>query len=117
MKYLLICLSVVFMLGCKGKQGDPGATGLQGATGAGRIEIFSGPVASNDFTVWDPLFSEASIVSVYLSDGTDVSELPYFLPGLGINTYFLYTPVSDQIRIFNASAALATQYLISIVIE
>lgn len=106
-------LAIVFIgsmfLGCRGKQGDRGAEGPSGHT-----ELIYGQVTSNQFTVTDSRFSQAYSILVYLSDGTSGTELPYYLPTLGFNTYYVATPSQNKVVIYNGVSAGATNYIISL---
>lgn len=108
----IVLLCLLLAAGCKGKKGNQGTPGLN----APQDITMGGSVISDDFTVSDPRFKLADNISVYLSDGAKITESPYFLPSLGINTYYLADPTSGTVRIFNAQKAAATQYIISIII-
>lgn len=101
------------LIGCRGKQGDKGDNGIAGMRG-GQIVDIGGNVTSDDFTVIDPRLKMASVISLYLSDGKNLTESPYFLPSLGINTYYLFDASAGTIRIFNGQKALALGYIIAI---
>ena len=107
---------LLLLASCKGPQGDKGDTGIQGLRGPGRIEVLNGTVISNDFTVTDSRIGQAVNISVYIGDNSALAESPYFLPTLGINTYWLKKN-TNQIQIVNAVSAAATRYVIVLVIE
>lgn len=105
---LLLCLTLV---SCKGSKGE---TGPRGTDGASNIKVFSGSVSNNDFVIASSFFSQAKSGSVYLSDGTTLTESPYFLPAQGVNTFWVMRPASGQVEIVNAALAGAVSYIIVI---
>lgn len=109
-------IAVVFIgllsFGCKGKTGSEGPVGPMGPSG--HTELIYGQVISDQFTVTDSRFSKAYSISVYLSDGLSGTELPYFLPSKGVNTYYIATPSQNKVVIYNAQTAAATNYVISL---
>ena len=104
---LLAVLALSTIIGCKGPQGD------QGQRGPGTVTNLSGVVNSNNFFVVNPALTANSNVFVSIGDGLAYIELPYFLPSQGINTYYLLG--TGNITIYNAMAAGATSYKITIV--
>lgn len=103
---------MLLTVGCVGKKGDPGATGIQGLRGPGDIEVFSGAVTSDDFTVTDSRIGSAKEITVYVSAGGSLAELPYYLPGSGTNVFQIITPSTSKIEIFNGVLAGASQYVV-----
>lgn len=113
-KLVLLFLLASIGIGCKGQKGDRGEAGLQGARGAsGSFELISGAVSNNAFTVSDSRLSTASQLTVYIGDAISLSELPYYLPASGVNTYFLFKPATDAVEIYNAQLAGASTYIIA----
>ena len=115
MKRLLVlgflCLAVC---GCENFKGDKGDTGLPGGTG--EVGIVSGVVTGDLMNVFSGDITLPASISVYLKDpSVSQIELPYFLPGLGVNAYYLIFP--GKVQIFNAQLAGATSYEIYIVKE
>lgn len=116
MKNIKLYVSIVLLLitvGCKGKQGE---TGVQGLRGPGSVEMLSGTVTSDAFSVSDPRIGTAKQITVYMSAGGILIESPYFLPASGFNTYYIVTPGASKIDIYNASLASATGYLIVLIL-
>ena len=105
-------------LGCKGEKGSQGPTGPAGPLSDPSAEIITleGVVPSNDFTVLAPLDSTSIAISVYVGDILgDVIELPVWLPGPGLNAYFLAR--TGEVQIINALLAGANSYRIVIIRE
>ena len=118
LRILLIIISMFSLNSCKGDKGDAGPAGATGPAGplpdpSAEILTLEGAVTSNDFTVAAPLDSSSIAISVYVGDATDVAELPYWLPGSGVNTFFLAR--LGEVQIFNAVLAGAISYRIVIV--
>lgn len=115
-KIFLLSVLCLLSAGCKGPKGDPGSGGIQGVRGPGDLEMLSGSVTSNSFTVTDSRIGQASVITIYLTDGTSVIELPYYLPGAGVNAFSDARPLANAVDIFNAQTAGATGYIISLII-
>jgi len=118
MKTLMIAVALLAVVGCKGPagdKGDPGQAGIPGRPGPGAFVFLNGSVSSNDFIVTDSRIAQADQISVYLGDGTNNSQLPYFLPAVGINTFYLFRP--GQVEIYNAMTAGATRYVVEIITQ
>ena len=113
--FLVIFISLFLSLGCQGDKGDQGPPGPAGPLPDPSAEILTleGIVASNDFTVAAPLDSTSIAISVYVGDATDVAELPYYLPGFGVNAFFVAR--LGEVQIINALLAGANSYRIVIV--
>ena len=116
MKKLLLlgCFSLLVM-GCV-KKGEKGDAGMAGLRGPGSFEMLLGPVSSDNFTVTDSRISQAKQITVYLSDGTNLVEMPYFLPASGVNAFFIAAPINSQIQIVNGVEADATSYVIVLIL-
>ena len=109
----VVCALV--LMGCDKLKGDKGD---KGDPGPGRVQLITGAVSSNDFSVAVPVNpAVVGALHVFISDGSDWSELPYFLPASGVNTYFLYTPgsTSGTVRILNGVLAGGTEYQIVVI--
>lgn len=114
MSKMKMCFMSLLLLGaCKGPAGSKGDAGLPGKPGAGSFVFINGNVSSDDFTVSDSRISAADQIGVYVGDGTNAAQLPYFLPGLGVNTFYVFRP--GQVEIVNAVKANATKYVIEII--
>lgn len=112
----IMAVGLFFLIaGCKGPKGDPGQTGLPGRPGPGAFVFLNGNVTSDDFTITDSRISEADQISVYLGDGTNAAQLPYFIPGLGINTFYVFR--AGQVEIVNGVKAGATKYVVEIITQ
>lgn len=107
---VLSLVSFLFLFGCKGEKGETGARGPAGNT----FELVTGSVPNNAFAVTDNRFINVSQMSVYVGDGTSLSELPYYLPASGVNAYCLYKPATHSVEIYNAQLAGATIYVIAV---
>lgn len=107
MKRLAITLLALGLMSCKGPQGD------KGDKGPGAVTNLSGIVSSNSFYVFNSAITPNANVFVSIGDGFSFTELPYFLPAQGFNTYYMISPGSVQI--FNAQLAGATAYKITVV--
>lgn len=116
MKIKIAAILILMLGACKSTKGEKGDTGITGARGPGQMEVLTGPVTSNDFTVTDSRIGNSLSGSVYIGDSTNLIESPYFLPGLGINTYYIATPGQSKIQILNASSAGATRYVIVLIL-
>lgn len=112
MKKVMLIAALALLIGCKGPSGDKGDTGIQGARGPGRIEVLSGVVLYNDFTIFDSRITQASQVTVYLTAQGEMIELPYYLPALGYNAYDIITPSLGKIEIVNGLLANAGGFVI-----
>lgn len=117
MKKIIAVIALTLAIGCRGKTGDKGDAGLQGIRGPGRIEILTGTVTSNDFTVTDSRISQSSDVTVLIGGPSALAELPYFLPTQGINTFDVINLQGNQIEIVNAQTAGAAQYAITLILQ
>lgn len=115
-KLLMVVLFGLVVVGCKGKNGNDGAAGIQGLRGPGTFEMLTGPVASDSFTVNDSRIEEASLITVYLFDGNFYVEMPYLLPAHGVNAFPVIDIDNNQISIVNGQLAGATSYLIVLII-
>lgn len=114
-KVLAVAFLACLAMGCKGEKGDKGDRGITGLTGpSGSFELVSGSVSSNSFSVTDSRFSGVAQITVYVGDATSLSELPYFLPASGVNTYFIFKPNTNTVEIYNAQLAGATIYIIAV---
>jgi hypothetical protein len=109
MKRLLAILLCLSLIGCKGPKGD------QGDPGPGRVSALTGIIPSDFFTVTDSRLSSNSNVAVYIGSfsSNQWAELPYFLPLVGVNTYYLLK--AGRIEIYNAQTAGGLSYNIVIV--
>jgi len=121
MRKMIVASILLLAMGCKGPTGSTGAAGSKGdpghigIPGPGAFVFLNGNVTSDDFTVTDSRISQADQISVYLGDGTNNLQLPYFLPGIGINTFYAFRP--NQVEIFNAKKAAATKYVVEIITQ
>jgi hypothetical protein len=118
MKRLMLVTLCLFLVSCKGKDGADGETGRPGSTGlpgTAEFTLYEGVVSSNAMLIPTPRMNSRSNVSVYIGDSISFTELPYFLPASGINTYF--TLFSASVSIINASTAGATRYRIVVMNE
>jgi len=121
---VVFCLGSMSFLGCnklKGDKGDSGPAGTQGALAPAPapqpgIDFISrsGSIPSNDFTVSVPEIADGFNVSVYISDGSAFSEIPYFLPVFGVNVFFLAN--NSAVRIFNGLLAGGVSYIITVAV-
>jgi len=105
-------------MGCKGPEGskgDPGQSGLPGKPGNGGFVFLSGAVTSDDFIVYDSRINQADQIGVYMGDGTSMTQLPVFLPTLGVNCTYLFR--NGQIEIYNAKKAGSVSYVVEIIIS
>jgi hypothetical protein len=107
-KIMLVGLCLIGLLGCKGKNGRDGSN----ATPFKQSVILTGSITSDDFTIYNGDIGKATQVSVYLNAGNQAMELPYFLPGYGVNTFYVATPTSVRFR--NCALAGGTNYIISL---
>lgn len=107
MKRLMITMLLLTLFSCKGPQGD------KGDKGPGTVTNLSGIVSSNSFYVYNSAITPNANIFVSIGDGLSFTELPYFLPSLGYNTYYMISPGS--ILIVNALSAGATAYKITVV--
>ena len=117
MRRVILTLLAVGLIGCKGPAGSQGPKGDKGSTGIpgpGAFAFLSGNVTSDDFTVTDSRINLADQIGVYIGDGTNATELPYFLPSKGINTFYVFR--SGQVEIVNAVQAGATKYVIELIL-
>ena len=115
-KTVLVLLFGLLLVGCKGPKGDKGD---RGDPGPGEIKIYQGLVSSNDFTIsipHDP--NSIGSIHLFLTDGFDWSESPYFLPAEGVNVFHIYTPtgLSGTMRIINGALAGATGYQVVLIL-
>lgn len=115
MRYAIV-LSLLFLVSCKGPKGEQGPVGpgapSSAPVNAPDILTFEGVITGNLMFVSVPSSGEYSL-SVYIGDSISMTELPYFLPGEGVNTYYLAD--SNSVDIYNASLAGATRYRIVLV--
>jgi hypothetical protein len=111
MRYaVLLALSVFLLPSCKGEKGDTGPSGINGNA---NVTEYSGFVTNNDFLVFVNGNPDSYFVAVDIGDGTNYSQLPYFLPADGVNTFFLFR--NGVVEIVNAQLAAATRYRIFLV--
>lgn len=105
----LAVLGAFSLVGCE-KKGDKGD---QGDPGPGQITVYNGSITSNTQIISVAALTSNSLVSVYVGAGGEWSELPYFMPGAGINTY--YISENYVVTIYNAQTAAATSYKIVVI--
>ncbi len=110
MKKLIILALALGCLGCKGPAGKNGRDGASPIIKESKI--ITGSVISNDFTIYSYDIGDASQVSVYLSNGSQATELPYYLPAQGVNAFYIAT--TGSIRFVNCQLAGGTSYIISL---
>ena len=118
MKKLMIIISLFMLASCKGpmgKQGERGDNGNTGLPGPGAFVFLNGNVISDDFVITDSRINQADQISVYLGDGTNAAQLPYYLPAKGINTFYVFR--RSQVEIVNAQTAGATKYTVEIITQ
>jgi hypothetical protein len=99
MKKILAALMLVCLIGCKGEKGDQGQAGLPGTA---NTRIVSGVVSGDTFTVTDSALCSAGSVSVYIGVVGAFTEMPYFLPSQGINTFYIWRSGACAVDIYNA---------------
>lgn len=116
MRYAVV-LALLATLGCKGPKGEAGPPGAPAPAGAPvnapDILTFEGGVVGNLMFVSVPLSTGEYSLSVYIGDAISFTELPYFLPAEGVNTYYLAD--TNSVDIYNAQLAGATRYRIVLV--
>lgn len=116
----LVTVILIMGLGCKGPAGDKGDTGARGLTGPlgpigpAKVVLINSSVISDDFVITDPRLATATAVLVYNVAGGTTINLPYYLPVIGKNTYYLWTPSLSKVEIYNAQTAAATQTIVAI---
>lgn len=119
MKKLLMVALLGLAVGCKGpagSKGDKGENGIQGARGPGQIEILTGSVLSDSMTYTDSRISSAKLVTVYLINDGKYIELPYFLPGEGVNVYPVVDGFNNTIQVMNGQLAGGSDVVIVLVL-
>lgn len=95
MKKLMLLVSMLFVVGCKGPMGSKGDKGDTGLHGPGQISVISGAVTSDDFNVTDARIGIASNVCVYIAVGGEVIQLPIWNP-TGFNVMYVGKSPSDR---------------------
>jgi hypothetical protein len=111
---VLLCVASVSCKGPSGEKGDPGQAGLPGP-GNGGFVFLNGAVTSDDFTITDSRINQANQIGVYVGDGSVATQLPFFMPALGMNC--IYMLKNGQIEIFNAQKAGATKFVVEIIVS
>lgn len=104
MKRLLLGLILAGTIGCRGPKGDDAP---------GSITSLTGIIYSDDFTVTNEALTPNANVFVAVGDEIHFTELPYYLPALGVNATYVLT--RGSVQILNAKAAGAYTYKITIV--
>jgi len=100
-------------VGCNKLKGDRGD---KGDPGPGRVYIITGPLSSNSQTVAHRDIRLPANIAVYLKDGIGFeAELPYYLPGLGMNAYALISEAN--VIIYNGLLAGANSFEIVVVTQ
>ena len=112
MKFKLYLFVLLLLGACKGPVGSKGDKGDHGPGSV--IYMYEGTVPNNLFNVNTPKVTNNSIVTVSIGDATGHwSELPYYLPGLGYNAYFIARP--GFVEIGNALSAGASYYKVQVI--
>jgi hypothetical protein len=109
----MLSLLLISSVGCEKFKGDKGDVG---PPGPGTMEVLTGVVVSNQFTIFDPKVKQANQITVYIGDSNDMAELPYFIPSEGVNTYHLIDKSLSWVEIYNAQLAGAIQYTIVMIL-
>jgi hypothetical protein len=108
MKKLLPILLLSLFIGCKGEKGPKGDTGNPGT-----ITTYTGFVTSDTQLISISTYKASSDLSVFVGDGTNFTECPYYAPGLGLNVYYAAQPAA--MTLYNAQTAAATHYKIVVI--
>jgi len=116
MKRSIIVIGILLMIGCKGPAGDRGQEGKLGPTGPTQIAVVSQNVMGNYMVISDPRLNQASGILVYNANSGSVASLPYYLPAIGINTYYVWTPGNSVVEIYNSQSAGAAQVVVTIIL-
>ena len=111
MKKLIVAgLLLVAVAGCKGPQGSKGDAG---SPGPGTITNYSGSITSDLQTVYIPAYDGGAGLSVFIGDSTGMAELPYFMPGIGFNAY--YIAQVGKVVLYNTMTAGGLTYKIMVI--
>jgi len=119
MKKLIAVVLMLAVVGCKGpagSKGDKGENGIQGARGPGQIEILTGAILSDSMTFTDSRIASAKLVTIYLINDGKYIELPYFLPGEGVNVYPIVNGSANTIQVINGQLAGASSCVVVLIL-
>lgn len=104
---LIAGVLLLSVIGCKGKDGEPGRSFTSSMVN------LSGPITSDNFSVKVPglRLDRGDILAVYACAGTDCTSLNVYEAGIGLNVF--YGVRGDTVTIVNAKTGSGTLWYIS----
>lgn len=107
MRKLFLAALLIFGVACKGPKGD------KGDSGPGTVTTYTGVIFSDSQLIGVGAYADSSDISVFVGDGINYIECPYWAPSLNLNVY--YAAAAPLVTIYNAKTAAATHYKIVVI--